>query len=254
MKKVVCVCIFLLSIGLVSCKKEDLPYTFSFNDSKDNVRNPVYLSKDNEYTLEGFTLADYGTVYAAVPIREESDYQGVISILKTKKTYTFTIKRIEQDPFYNAYPSINTATHHYEVINYEQLMALFNEGSHIVYLGFPRCPWCMEYVVYFNEVAKELNKSIHYYDFQDIRKIENGALTVEFQGLVDKIDPIHLKETTSLGTTYPWLFAPTILIIKEGVVIGSHSGAYQGHVALQGALSKKEKNAFIAELKVLFSK
>lgn len=36
-----------------------------------------------------------------------------------------------------------------------EINKILENGSGIVYLGFPECPWCKRYVVYLNEVAKD---------------------------------------------------------------------------------------------------
>lgn len=53
----------------------------------------------------------------------------------------------------------------------EDILKIMKNGTGVVYLGFPECPWCKEYVIYLNEVAKE-NKldKIYYYNILNDRK------------------------------------------------------------------------------------
>ena len=37
----------------------------------------------------------------------------------------------------------------------EEIIKILKNGTGIVYLGFPECPWCCAYVKYLNEVAKD---------------------------------------------------------------------------------------------------
>lgn len=55
--------------------------------------------------------------------------------------------------------------------NSEEILKIMKNGTGVVYLGFPECPWCSAYVVYLNEVAKEnhLDK-IYYYNILEDRK------------------------------------------------------------------------------------
>lgn len=55
--------------------------------------------------------------------------------------------------------------------NSDEILKIMKNGTGVVYLGFPECPWCSAYVVYLNEVAKEnhLDK-IYYYNILEDRK------------------------------------------------------------------------------------
>ncbi|MFA5719450.1 MAG: hypothetical protein WC939_00155 [Acholeplasmataceae bacterium] len=243
---------FVLLFSLCGCRA-NTPYTFSFNDHKDHVRNPIYLDKNHTYTSTDFELITYDDFIVAIPKRLENDYKGTITMNDTKK-FTFTIKKIESDPFYNQYPSLNSSEHVFDIIDYDTLISLFDEGDHIVYLGFPRCPWCVEYVTYYNEAAKALNKRIKYYDIQALRQIEGNALASDYQALIDKVDPQFLSEITKDGVIYPWIYAPTLYIIKDGKVIDVLVGGMKGHNIREGGLTEAQKKEFISLLETLFNK
>lgn len=53
----------------------------------------------------------------------------------------------------------------------DEILNIMKNGTGVVYLGFPECPWCKAYVVYLNEVAKSngLDK-IYYYNILEDRK------------------------------------------------------------------------------------
>ena len=49
--------------------------------------------------------------------------------------------------------------------NIDDIINILEHGTGVVYLGFPECPWCQEYVYYLNETAKENNvDKIYYYN------------------------------------------------------------------------------------------
>src|SRR5699024_704624 len=53
----------------------------------------------------------------------------------------------------------------------DEIIKILKEGTGIVYLGFPECKWCQQYVVYLNEVAKDRNVSkIYYYNIRKDRE------------------------------------------------------------------------------------
>ncbi|MGI6360531.1 MAG: hypothetical protein ACOX02_05810 [Acholeplasmatales bacterium] len=251
MKKLLIVLLF--GICLCGCKKEEKPYRLSFNDSEKNVRNAIYFDANHTYKSEDFEIVEYPTLVIARPKRRLDDYIGIIT-MDGEKTFSFTIKRQESDSFYNDYPSVNTKDHAFEIIDYDTLLTLFDEGDHILYLGFPACPWCVEYVTYYNEVAKEQGKRIKYYDIKDIRKIVDGSLNSDFQALVDKIDPEYLSEKVENDVTYDWIYAPTLYVIKNGQVVARVVGGIEGHNILERSLTKKEKEEYLDVLREMFSK
>lgn len=38
----------------------------------------------------------------------------------------------------------------------KSIIKIMRNGTGVVYLGFPECPWCQAYVKYLNETAKEV--------------------------------------------------------------------------------------------------
>lgn len=52
----------------------------------------------------------------------------------------------------------------------EEVIKLLKNGTGVLYLGFPECPWCQTYSKYLNEVANEVGvDKIYYYDILDDR-------------------------------------------------------------------------------------
>ena len=53
----------------------------------------------------------------------------------------------------------------------DEIIKIMKNGTGVVYLGFPECPWCQSYVKYLNEVAKEVGiKEIYYFDILEERQ------------------------------------------------------------------------------------
>lgn len=52
----------------------------------------------------------------------------------------------------------------------EEVIKLLKNGTGVLYLGFPECPWCQTYSKYLNEVANEVGvDKIFYYDILEDR-------------------------------------------------------------------------------------
>lgn len=52
----------------------------------------------------------------------------------------------------------------------DEIIKIMENGTGVVYLGYPECPWCQAYVPYLNEVAKEVGMDkIYYYNIKEAR-------------------------------------------------------------------------------------
>lgn len=53
----------------------------------------------------------------------------------------------------------------------DEIIDIMEDGSGVIYLGFPECPWCQAYVKYLDEVAKEMEiDEVYYYNIYEDRK------------------------------------------------------------------------------------
>lgn len=96
--------------------------------------------------------------------------------------YFFVFKNKETDniKFAKEYTSVNKDNVFvYRDIN--EIIKIMENGTGVIYLGFPECPWCNAYVKYLNEVAKEEGiDKIYYYNILEDRKNN----TAEYQKIV----------------------------------------------------------------------
>lgn len=71
----------------------------------------------------------------------------------------------------------------------EEIIKIMENGTGVVYLGFPECPWCQSYVKYLNDVAKDVGiEEIYYYNILKDRQnnTENYQEVVKLLG--DKLE------------------------------------------------------------------
>ena len=266
-KALLMILVLSVIVLLTACGSTPKLYRLAFIDTNQNVRGTIRLDS----TYEGENIIWSSSDDSIIEIHQNNlTYSTTIKRGSTAKEvrltakvggkeyhYDFVVSEQVSDVFYNTYPSVNDPDHIYEILNYDQLLALFNSGTHILYLGFPTCPWCIEYTYYYNLIAKELGiEVIKYYDFQSIRVTEEAegeiVLNAQFQALVDLIDPNYLSSRTVDDTTLPWLFAPTLFIISEGEVIDWLPGAFDGHVAAEGPLTGTQLKDFQSALETRF--
>ena len=118
--------------------------------------------------------------------------------------------------FHNDYNTVDK-DNIYEYATYSNVIDILNNGTGIIYLGFPTCSLCKEIVPVLNDVAKQKNiKSILYYNFRDIR--DNN--TQEYQELAKLLsDYINVDDEGNERIT-----APTVVFVNKGDIVGVYIG------------------------------
>ena len=95
-----------------------------------------------------------------------------------------------------------------------EIIKILENGTGVVYLGFPECPWCQTYAVILNEVANEVGlDKIYYYDILEDRKNN----TEEYQTMVSLLkDYLQFDEEGNKR-----IFVPNVSFHVNGEVIGN---------------------------------
>jgi len=100
--------------------------------------------------------------------------------------------------------------------NAKQTVEILENGTGVVFMGFPTCPWCQAYVPLLDEVAKELGlKEIYYLDVYDDRS-DN---TPEYQRLVELMGHHLLTDDND----NPRIYVPDVTVVKDGVILGHNN-------------------------------
>ena len=133
------------------------------------------------------------------------------------------------------YPLVNIDKKNlYYYISDEELKELLNNGTGVLYLGFPTCPWCRNMVPVLNEAGNEygINK-INYYNIKDIRSsfaFDDNNKLIKTDGneiysfLLEKLDKfledysVTDNNGKAIKTGEKRVYAPTVVFIKEGEV------------------------------------
>ena len=96
---------------------------------------------------------------------------------------------------------------------YEEIVKILENGTGIVLLGFPECPWCQRYAKYLNEVAKDLDfDKIYYYNILEDRKNN----TEEYKKIVSLIEE-HLQYDEEGNKR---IYVPAIIALNNGEIVG----------------------------------
>ena len=97
----------------------------------------------------------------------------------------------------------------------EEILSKFSDGTGVIFLGFPQCPWCQAIAPMLDEAAKaEGIDQIYYLNVRESRANNDET----YQTLVG-----HLKDyldTDEDGN--PRIFVPDITVIKDGEIIGRY--------------------------------
>ena len=95
----------------------------------------------------------------------------------------------------------------------EEIIKILEHGTGVVLLGFPECPWCQRYVVYLNEVAKDIGiEKIYYYNILEDRK--NNTDT--YKKIVSLIgDYLQYDEEGNKK-----IYVPAVIGVNKGKIVG----------------------------------
>ena len=94
----------------------------------------------------------------------------------------------------------------------EEVVKILDNGTGIVFFGFPECKWCQRYAVYLNEAAKESDvKEVYYLNILEDRTNN----TENYQKLVDKLgDNLQYDKDGNLR-----IFVPNLTMVVNGEIV-----------------------------------
>lgn len=123
-----------------------------------------------------------------------------------------TEEKTDAQKFAEEYNTI-TDDNYYVYRTDEEIIKILENGTGIVYLGFPECPWCKAYVPMLNEIADiEGLEKIYYYNIYEDR-LNN---TESYQKIVSIIE--EYLQYDSEGNKR--IYVPAIIAIYKGEIVG----------------------------------
>lgn len=137
----------------------------------------------------------------------------------------------------SGYEDFDTKNNMFEESDMAHLLnAIKTKKSGIFYLGYPKCPWCIEAILLLNDIAKKYDQSIAYVRTRD----DDSELIYT---------PEQKKELISYASTYMnkdeegeyQIYVPFVIVIKEGKVVSGHIGTVDGHNAHERKMKDQEK-------------
>lgn len=97
--------------------------------------------------------------------------------------------------------------------NVDEIIRILENGTGVVYLGFPECKWCQKYVTYLNEAAIENDITrIYYFDILD----ERSENTEEYQKIVSLLEEYLPYDEEGNKRVY----VPAVIVVDGGEIVG----------------------------------
>lgn len=149
-----------------------------------------------------------------------------------------------------------------EYADYDKILEVIENGTGIIYLGFPGCPWCRNALPVLFDVAKE-NKvdTIYYMNIlkeRDSYVVEDGKLvyakdedgnekkgTEGYHKLLKALDE-HLSdyvisfEGKEYKTGEKRIYAPSVIFVRDGKILGIHVSTVASHENPKEPLTDKQ--------------
>ena len=96
--------------------------------------------------------------------------------------------------------------------NIDQIINILENGTGVVYLGFPECPWCQAYVPYVEEVAKKVGiDKVYYFNILEDRK-NNSEKYQKIVKILNEYIPNDEEGNKRV-------FVPALIVVKEGKIL-----------------------------------
>lgn len=143
--------------------------------------------------------------------------------------------------------------------SYDDILELLTDGTGIIYLGYPTCPWCRNVVPVLIEAASEVGiDDIYYINMKDerdeIKVKEDGSLEVTKEGtegykkLLTRLDAI-LDEYTlqdmhgnTVSANEKRIYVPLVIFVRDGEIVSYHVDTVESQTNPFVLLNEDQKN------------
>lgn len=136
-------------------------------------------------------------------------YVGYNSVINNKET--------DAVKFASEYPISEDNVFVYRTL--EEVNKILENGTGLIFLGFPECPWCRGYVPIINEIAKqEKLEKVYYFNIKQDRA-DNTELYQKTVKLLE--ENLRYDEEGNRR-----IYAPSLIAVKNGKVVGFDDTRY----------------------------
>ena len=124
-------------------------------------------------------------------------------------------------------------------IKEKELIKLLKNGTGVIYMGYPTCPWCRNAIPILLESIKDNNIKTLYY--VDTHSVKLGNVEKE---LIKEIGE-YLKEDSDGNKV---IAVPDVYVVKKGKIVGHHRSTVDSYKNPYKGMSDKQKK----ELKKIY--
>lgn len=128
-----------------------------------------------------------------------------------------------------------------DILTEEETVSLLENGTGILYFGFPDCPWCRSMLPVLLKTLSNMSiDKLYYLNVKNMRDTlslgEKNKVEVKEEGtkgyykilelLDDVLEPYYLtsEDGKRIDTKEKRLYAPTVVAVKEGKIVDIHVG------------------------------
>lgn len=141
------------------------------------------------------------------------------------------------------YPGFTKKDHHYVTKNYKDIIndiTSYKQG--VYYMGYAKCPWCVELVPVMEEVASDQAMNVTYLNAQD-KDFKNDKEANQTLNDFIKTFPEELQNKSSV---------PFVISIGADKTIKTHLGTAPNHKPQVAKMTEEEIKYVKARLTILF--
>lgn len=141
----------------------------------------------------------------------------------------------------------------------DEVLKVLEDGTGVIYFGYPTCPWCRNAVPVLLEAANESSiENIYYFNTKDerdeIKVKEDGTLEVVNSGtegykkLLKRLDSILLDYTledmhgNTVSANEKRIYVPLVVFVREGEIVGYHLDTVTSQTNPFELLNEEQKN------------
>ena len=166
-----------------------------------------------------------------------------------------TNNNLDSVKFKEEYEALNNRTVVMEIdennpikyIEFNGVIDLLNNGTGVLYFGFPGCPWCRNMLPVLFDVAKLNNvDTVYYFNPSNIRK--NGD--DDYKKLTNILNDYLLENEEGEKT----LYVPDVYFVKDGKIVGHHLSTVDSQTNPLIPLTNEQNNELKNIYQELFNK
>lgn len=129
--------------------------------------------------------------------------------------------------------------------NYDEVLDVINNGTGIIYFGYPECPWCRTAINVLFETAKDYDIDTIYYmnlkDERDYKEVKDGKIVFQededgkklkgskgyfklLDALNEELDDYKIEVDGKIyDTKEKRIYVPLIVFVNDGKIVGTHT-------------------------------